>query len=95
MNVTVADPARRNYRSPVQFFAFKSHSECIFAYVYGSANKKKIAMRVSFCHVSHRGLHICLTVCLRTQFVSVSPLNISLGQTRSLGLKGLGGTIHF
>jgi len=36
MNVTVADPAGRSYR-----FAFKSHSECIVAYVYGSANKQK------------------------------------------------------
>jgi len=42
MNVTVVDPAGRSYRPPVQFFfAFKSHSECILAHVYGSANKKK------------------------------------------------------
>jgi len=31
MNVTVADPAGRSYRSPVQFFAFKSHSKCTVA----------------------------------------------------------------
>jgi len=42
MNVTVADPAGCSYRSPVQiFFAFKSHSECMLAYVYRSANKQK------------------------------------------------------
>jgi len=41
MNVTVADPAGRSYRFPVQFFALKSHSECILAHVYGSANKQK------------------------------------------------------
>jgi len=37
-----------------------------------------------------------LTVCLTLQFVSVSPFNVRLGQTRSLGLKvWLGGTKHF
>jgi len=41
MNVTVADPSGHSYRSPVQFFTFKSHSECEVAYVYGSANKQK------------------------------------------------------
>jgi len=39
--MNVADPAGRSYRSPVQCFAFKSHSECIVAYVYGSVNKQK------------------------------------------------------
>jgi len=29
------------------------------------------------------------------QFVSVSPLNVRLGQTHSLGLKVWGGTKHF
>jgi len=32
-----------------------------------------------------------LTVRLRIQFVSVSPLNVRLGQTHSLGLKVWGG----
>jgi len=41
MNVTVVDPAGRSYRSLYSFFAFKSHSECIVAYVYGSADKQK------------------------------------------------------
>jgi len=36
-----------------------------------------------------------LTVRLTPQFVSVSPFNIRLGQTRSLGLKVWGGTKHF
>jgi len=36
-----------------------------------------------------------LTVHLTLQFVSVSPLNVRLGQTHSLGLKVCGGTKHF
>ena len=48
MNVTVAEPAGRSYRS-----VFKYHSECIVAYVYGSANKQK-QLKVSFGHVSAR-----------------------------------------
>jgi len=36
-----------------------------------------------------------LTVRLALQFVSVSPFNVRLGQTRSLGLKAWGGTKHF
>jgi len=36
-----------------------------------------------------------LTVRLRIQLVSVSAVNIGLGQTRSLGLKVWGGTKHF
>jgi len=36
-----------------------------------------------------------LTVHLRIQFVSVSPVNVGLDQTRSLGLKVWGETKHF
>jgi len=36
-----------------------------------------------------------LTVRLTLQFVSVSPFNVRLGQTRSLGLKVWVGTKHF
>ena len=36
-----------------------------------------------------------LTVRLRIQLVSVSPVNVGLGQTRSLGLQVWGGTKHF
>jgi len=39
MNVTVAYPPGRSYRSPVHFLAFKYNSECILAYAYGSSNK--------------------------------------------------------
>jgi len=35
-----------------------------------------------------------LTVRLNLQFVSVSPLNVRLGQTRSLGLNAFGGKKH-
>jgi len=41
MNVTVADLAGHSYRSPVQFFAFKSHSECTLTYEHRSANNQK------------------------------------------------------
>jgi len=60
MNLTMADPAERSYKSPVVFFMLKSHSECTLAYVDGSANKQK--QRVSFTsHVSHAVYIFCLS----------------------------------
>jgi len=41
MNATVADPAGSVIGLLYSFFTFKSHSWCILAYVYGSANKQK------------------------------------------------------
>ena len=88
MNVTVADPAGRSYRSPVQFFAFKSHSECIVAYVYGSANKQKQLREFHLVIFHTQSTYLLkLTVRLTLQFVSVSPFSVHIGQTRSRGLK--------
>jgi len=91
MNVTVADPAGRSYRSPVQFFfAFKSHSKCIVAYVYGSANKQKQLREFHLVVFHMQSTYLLkLTVCLKQlhSFFYVSPLSVRLGQTRSLGLK--------
>jgi len=88
MNVTVADPAGRSYRSPVQFFSFESHSECILAHVCGSANKQKQLWEFHFVIFHMQCTYLLkLTVRLTLQFVSVSPLNVRLGQTCILGLK--------
>jgi len=53
-------------------------------------------MKVSFSHVSHAvSISAKLTVRLTLQFVSVSPFNVRLGQTRRLGLKVWVRTKHF
>jgi len=86
MKVTVADPAGRSHRSPVQFFAFKSHSEWIAAYVYGSANKQKQLWEFNLVmfHMQSK-----LTVRLTLQFVFVSPFNVCLGQANKTFFEGL------
>ena len=92
MNVTVADPAEWSHRSPVQFFScLNLILNAYLLYAYASVNKQKQLWEfhlVTF-HMQSTYFHK-LTVRLRIQFVSVSPLNIRLGQTRSLGLKVLG-----
>jgi len=67
------------------------------AYVYGSANKQKQLWEFHLVMFHMQSTYFLkLTVRLTLQFVSVSPSNVRLGQTRSLGLKVWGGgTKHY
>jgi len=64
-------------------------------YVYGSANKQKQLWEFHVVMFQMQSTYLLkLTVRLNLQFVSVSPLNVRLGQTRSLGLNAFGGKKH-
>jgi len=88
MNATVADPAGRSYRPPIQFFSRLNLILNAYLLMYTDLliNKNNYESFILSCFTC--SLHLLkLTFRLRIQFVSVSPLNVRLGQTRSLGLK--------
>ena len=60
----------------------------VLADVYGSVNKQKQLWQFHFVVFHMQSAYLLkLTVRLRIQFVSVSPVNVRWGQTRSLGLR--------
>jgi len=93
MNVTVGDPAGRSNRFPVQFFS--RLNLILNAYLLMCTDlliNKNYEFHFVMFHMQSTYL-LKLTVRLKIQFVSVSsfvsdsPLNVHLSQTRSLGLK--------
>jgi len=73
MNVKVADPEGRSYRSPEQFFSRLS----LILNAYGSANKLKQLREFHFVMFHMQSTYLLkLTARLRIQFVSVSPSNV-------------------
>ena len=88
MNVTVGDPAGCSNRFPVQFFSHLNLILNAYLLMYTDLliNKNNYESHFVMFHMQSTYL-LKLTVRLRMQFVSVSPLNVRLSQTRSLGLK--------
>jgi len=82
MNVTVADPAGRSYRSPpVQFFShlYLILNAYLLMYVDLLINKNNWKFHFVIFHMQPTYL-LKLTVRLTLQFVSVSPLNVHLAR---------------
>jgi len=88
MNVTVGDPAGCSNRFPVQFFSRLNVILNAYLLMYTDLliNKNNYEFHFVMFHMQSTYL-LKLTVRLRIQFVYVSPSNVRLSQTRSLGLK--------
>ena len=88
MNVTVGDPAGHSNRFPVQFFSCLNVILNAYLLMYTDLliNKNIYEFHFVMFHMQSTYL-LQLTVRLRMQFVSVSPLNVRLSQTHSLSLK--------
>jgi len=90
MNVTVAVPAGRSYRSLAQFFSRLNLILNAYLLMYTDLliNKNNYEFHFVMFHMqSTYLLKVDSSSETTLQFASVSPLNVRLGQTRTLGLK--------